>query len=109
MWNRYPDEGRRGAHRRKIKGRIFDVALKSLADRYYFSNSLIQKQIAHRWLHDKRFNSDLVYEIEKISRANNLNSSRSTLYEVAKDIKTALKALDNAIAEKRNGTEQSHT
>jgi hypothetical protein len=108
VWDRYADEGKRGAHRRKIKGQIFDVALKSLADRYYFSNSPIQKKIAARWLYDKRFNSDLVSEIEKTCRANNLNASRSTRYEVAKDIKTAIKALDNAIAAKQGGTGENH-
>jgi hypothetical protein len=108
VWERYPDEGKRGAHRRKIKGRIFDVALKSLTDRYYFSNSPIQKQIAARWLYDERFNSDLVSEIEKTCRANNINASRSTRYEVAKDIKTAIKALDNAIAAKQGGIEENH-
>ena len=100
VWEKYPNERKRGAHRRKIKSQVFDAALKRLADRYYFSNSPIEKEITRRRLYDERFNSELVSEIKKICIASNIKAGRSTLYEVATGIKIAIKALDNGIASK---------
>lgn len=101
VWGSYADEGQRGSHRRKLKAKVFDVAIQRLSDQYYFSNSPTERQITKRRLYDKRFNSELVSEIKKICRANKIQAGRSVLYDVARDIKITIRALDNALAEKR--------
>lgn len=101
VWETYPDKGAPGTHRRKCRSAAFDAALIRLADNYYFSDSQICRDLAKRRLYDSRFNSELVSEIKRICLSNKIKVGRSTIYEVAKDVKNAIKAMDNAIEANR--------
>ena len=97
VWETYPGKGAPGAHRRKCRSAAFDAALTRLADKYYFSDSPNERELAKRRLYDPRFNSELVSEIKRICLSNKIYVGRSTIYQVAKDLKNAIKAMDNAI------------
>ena len=99
VWQTYPNKGARGTHKRKTRSEVFDKALIRITDQYYFSTSRTERDITKRRLYDKRFNSELVSEIGKVCAANRIRISRSTLYEVARDVKKTIKAMDNALAE----------
>ena len=98
IWKNYPDEGKRGTHRRSIRARIFDLALDAIAEPYYFSGTASRKELVKRSLYNPRFNNELLQRIEAIYKAKGIRVARSTVYNVAADIKKSLKALDNAIA-----------
>jgi hypothetical protein len=108
-WETYPDKGTRGSHRRKLKSDAFDTVLKRISDQYYFSNSPREREITKRRLYDKRFHSELVSEIKKICVANRIAVGRSTIYEITKDLRTAIHALDNAIAASKAGNPETHS
>jgi len=97
VWEPYPNIGARGAHKRKTRSEVFDKALVRISDQYYFSFSKHRQEVTKRSLYNPRFNRELVSEIRKVCAANKICVGRSTLYEVARDLKKEIKALDNAI------------
>lgn len=107
VWANYPGEGKPGTHRRALRARIFDLALTAISDQYYFSANPARKTITKRSLYEKRFNSELLEKIQSVCKANRITAVRSTVYIVAGDIKTALKAMDNAIAVQANRAPRS--
>lgn len=97
VWQTYPNKGARGAHKRGTRSEVFDKALVWISDQYYFSFSKHRQEVTQRSLYNPRFNRELVSEIRKVCAANKICIGRSTLYEVARDVKKAIKAMDNAI------------
>ena len=98
VWSTYPNKGARGSHQRKLRSDVFDKAFIWITDQYYFSVLKARRDLTRRSLYNPRFNSELVSEIRKVCAANKICVSRSTLYEVVRDVKKAIKAMDNALA-----------
>lgn len=101
VWSTYPNKGARGSHQRKLRSDIFDKALVWVSDQYYFSFSRARRDLTRRSLYNPRFNSEFMSAIRKVCVANKICVSRSTLYEVARDVKKAIKAMDNALSKYR--------
>ena len=99
VWQTYPNKGARGAHKRKIRSEVFDKALVWISDQYYFSLKRERHDVTKRSLYNPGFNGELLSEIRKVCVVNKIRISRSTLYEVARDVKKTIKAMDNALAE----------
>jgi len=98
IWETYPNKGARGTHRRQHRSEIFDKVLIRISNEYYFSFSKHRRDVIWRSLYVRRYNSDLLSEIKKICIANKISLKRSTLYEVAREIRKAVKAMDSALA-----------
>lgn len=98
VWQTYPNKGARGTHKRKTRSEVFDKALVWISDQYYFSLKKERCDLTKRSLYNPRFNRELLSEIRKVCVANRICISRSTLYEVARDVKKTIKAMDSALA-----------
>jgi uncharacterized protein YbaA (DUF1428 family) len=98
VWQTYPNKGARGAHKRKTRSEASDIAFEWISYQYYFSSSNGRREVMKRSLYDPRFNRELVSQIRSVCTANKIFISRSTIYEVARDVKKAIKAMDNALA-----------
>jgi hypothetical protein len=102
IWEHYPEEGKRGTHRRSRRAQIFDLALNAIAESYYFSNNPARKELTKRSLYNPKFNKELLAKIQELCKAKRIGVARTTVYKVAADVKKALKAMDNAIAANAN-------
>lgn len=100
VWENYPDEGKRGSHRRYSRAKIFDSVLISISERYYFSTREVRRTLVKRSLYDPRFKKEFVQTVKNICREKRIKAAQSTIYKVAHDVRKSLIALDNAIKER---------
>jgi len=101
-WEKYPDEGKPGAHRRKARARVLDEVFKRAVEDLYNSGSPLAEKPVRELMRGTRGAADkfITTVIKPISRKERAQLKRSTLHEVARDVKRLLTALDRALEAK---------
>jgi hypothetical protein len=101
VWENYPDEGSRGAHTRSKRSKVFDAVLghceKSLTD-----NSNFTKQHISRLIHGPETLTAFGKVIITLAKRENIVIGKTAAEEIAQDIRKTFKALDAALAVKKD-------
>jgi hypothetical protein len=99
VWTRYPDEGQRGAHKRRLSAELLGIAMEQAARELFESSSEHQRQHRQDLIDGKRGAlAKVVIELTRICHKKGWVMSRSTKHKVALDVKRNLTALQNARA-----------
>jgi hypothetical protein len=103
VWDDYVDKGKRGAHRRALSTKLFDMMLQAVDEHYFSSNSPTTREHWRKMIYGDLSRSQLVQETLAIARRSKMRIGRSAAYKIAAEIQIAARAFDNALIKKNSG------
>ena len=107
VWENYPNEGTRGAHTRSKRSKVFEAVLRH-CEIYLAGNSNISKQNISRLIYGPETLTAFGKIITTIAKKENIVIGKTIAEEIAQDIRKTFKALDAAMAAKKDESEKNN-
>ena len=105
VWENYPNEGARGAHTRAKRSKVLDAVLRE-CEESLVGNSSISKTHTSRLIHGPETLTTFGKVIITLAKKENIVIGKTTAEEIAQDVRRTFKALDAAVAAKKEDSEK---
>ena len=105
VWENYPDEGTRGSHTRSKRSKVFDAVLRE-CEESLSGNSPISRTHTSRLIYGPETLTAFGKIITTIAKKENIVIGKTIAEEIAQDVRKTFKALDAAMAAKKDESEK---
>jgi len=105
VWENYPNEGARGAHTRAKRSKVLDAVLRE-CEESLAGNSSISKTHTSRLIHGPETLTTFGKVIITLAKKENIVIGKTAAEEIAQDVRRTFKALDAAVAAKKDESEK---